>query len=109
MDKEQVVKVLETLSDNGCQIAEVICDITTKVDLTPCYPNESILVLLTKETDKRDLVNPCKHWTLCESIKDFKDGIVYGVEEAEATRCRYYVCDFKEVKPFNVSFKLLKI
>lgn len=96
MNKEEVI---ERLNGLDCEIAEIICDITTRADATPCYPNESILVLLKSEQTDTDLFSRHKHWAICESVDDFVDGIVYGEDEVIKARGKYYVCDFKEVKP----------
>ena len=103
MDKREVINKLNTLD---CEIAEVICDITTMADAICCYPNESVLVFLVEQPSNDDLIKNNKHWTICESVDDFNEGIVYGEDEAKKAYCNYYVSEFKEVKPFNSDFPI---
>ena len=104
MDKREVINKLNTLD---CEIAEVICDITTSTDEKPCYSNESVLVFLVKQPSNDDLIKNNKHWTICDSIDDFNEGIVYGEGDAKKAYCNYYVSEFKEVKPFSSDFTLV--
>ena len=95
-------EIIEKLSSMDCEIAEVICDIS--VGGVVIYPDESILVSLVKEPSNDDLVTPHKHWTWCENIKDFKEGIVSGQAAARKAYCKHYVSNFKEVKEFKTDF-----
>lgn len=99
MNKQEVIKKLESA---GCEIAEVICDISRNGSVV--YPDESILVQLETEPSNDDLIKRQKHWTVCESISDFKAGIVYGEKEAKEAYCKHYVSDFKEVREFKTDF-----
>ena len=102
MNKQEVIKQLNELQ-NECEIAEIICDITSRGDglAKPCYPNESIIVLLATQPSNDDLICNHRHWTICDSIEDFEEGIVYGKEEADKKYTSYFVADFKSVKPFE--------
>lgn len=99
MNKQEVIKKLKAAS---CEIAEVICDISRSGSVV--YPDESILVQLVSEPSNDDLIKRQKHWTVCESISDFKAGIVYGEREAKEAYCKHYVSNFKEVKEFKTDF-----
>jgi len=95
-------EVINKLLEMDCDIAEVICDISVSGQVV--YPDESIVVSLVEQPSNDDLVNPNKHWTWCESIKDFKEGIVSGLSAAHKTYCKHYVSNFKEVKEFKTDF-----
>ena len=99
MNKKQVI---EKLSSMDCDIAEVICDISVNGEVV--YPDESIVVSLVEQPCNDDLVIPSKHWTWCESIKDFKEGIVSGQSAARRAYCKHYVSSFKEVREFKTDF-----
>jgi len=94
--------VIEKLSSMDCDIAEVICDISVNGEVV--YPDESIVVSLVEQPCNDDLVIPSKHWTWCESIKDFKEGVVSGRAAARRTYCKHYVSEFKEVREFKTDF-----
>lgn len=102
MNKQEVIQQLKGLK-NECEIAEIICDINSRGDglAKPCYPNESIIVMLVSQPSNDDLICNSRHWTICGSIEDFEEGIVYGMEEADESGTRYFVADFKSVKPFE--------
>ena len=110
MNKEQVINKLHEMRlnlddvhmDNITEIAEVICDISRGGNVV--YPNESIIVYLVREPNIDDLIIIGKHWTICDGIRDFEEGIVYGIDEAKANYCNHYVSDFKEVKYFKTDF-----
>jgi hypothetical protein len=95
-------EVINKLLEMDCDIAEVICDISVSGQVV--YPDESIVVSLVEQPSNDDLVNPNKHWTWCESIKDFKEGIVSGLSAARRAYCKHYVSNFKEVKEFKTDF-----
>jgi hypothetical protein len=99
MNKQEAIKALESAS---CEIAEVICDISRGGSVV--YPDESILVQLVSEPSNDGLIKREKHWTVCESISDFKAGIVYGEREAKETYCKHYVSNFKGVREFKTDF-----
>jgi hypothetical protein len=103
MNKQDVIQRLNSLD---CEIAEVMCDICSNGE--KCYPNESIIVLLVSEPSNDDLIKNNLHWTICESIDDFDEGIVYGQAEAKEKYCNYYVSEFHDVKPFVSDFKNIK-
>ena len=103
MNKQDVIQKLNSLE---CEIAEVICDITTMADSKPCYPNESVLVFLVSQPSNDDLIKYNNHWTVCESIDDFAEGIVFGEAEAKEKYTRYFVSEFKEVKEFVSDFPI---
>jgi hypothetical protein len=92
-------EVINKLLEMNCDIAEVICDISVSGQVV--YPDESIVVSLVEQPCNDDLVNPSKHWTWCESIKDFKEGIVSGLSAARRAYCKHYVSNFKEVREFK--------
>jgi hypothetical protein len=95
-------EVINKLLEMNCDIAEVICDISVSGQVV--YPDESIVVSLVEQPSNDDLVNTNKHWTWCESIKDFKEGIVSGLSAARRAYCKHYVSNFKEVKEFKTDF-----
>jgi hypothetical protein len=95
-------EVINKLLEMDCDIAEVICDISVSGQVV--YPDESIVVSLVEQPCNDDLVNPSKHWTWCESIKDFKEGIVSGLSAAHRAYCKHYVSNFKEVREFKTDF-----
>lgn len=106
MNKNEVIDKLRSANyESG--IAEVICDISSNGEV--CYPNESILVLLCgygeddSVCDDDQIINS-KHYTICEGVDDFEEGIVYGTDEAKKHYCNYYVSEFKEVRPFVSDF-----
>ena len=106
MNKKDVIEKLRS-AEYKSGIAEVICDISSNGQV--CYPNESILVLLWGygEDDSAcddDQIIQQNHYTICEGVEDFNEGIVYGLEEARKNYCKYYVSEFKEVKPFVSDF-----
>lgn len=111
MNKEQVINKLHEMRlnlddvhrDDITEIAEVICDIS--IDGNVVYPNESILVYLVREPNIDDLIKVSKHWTICDGIRDFDEGIVYGIADAKAKYCKHYVSDFKEVRYFKSDFE----
>lgn len=96
MDKKEVI---ERLSGMNCEIAEVIGDINKGLELA--FPDESVLVILVSNPSIKGLINSCKHWTTCDSIDDFNEGIVCGKDEARETRCKHYFNGFKEVREFK--------
>lgn len=106
MGKNEVIDKLRSANyENG--IAEVICDISCRGKV--CYPNESILVLLCGYGKDNSVCNVdqiinSKHYTICEGIDIFEEGIIYGIHEAEKHYCNYYVSMFKEVRPFVSDF-----
>ena len=100
------VETIKKLKEMQCDIAEVICDIACRGSV--CYPNESILVLLQNQPSNDDLIKHGKHWTICDNIDDFKEGMVFGEKEAKEKYCKYYVTDFKEVKEFISDFPIKK-
>ncbi len=99
MNKQQVINAL---SEMECDIAEIICDISREGRIV--YPNESILVFLVSEPNNDDFIKHGKHWTICDSISDFKKGIVYGKKAADKSYCKHYVSNFIEVKEFKTDF-----
>lgn len=111
MNKEQVIDKLYELKYNlndvnrndTTELAEVICDISR--DGNVVYPDESVIVYLVREPNTDDLIKVGKHWTICDGIRDFAEGMVYGMGEAKAKYCKHYVSDFKEVRYFKSDFK----
>lgn len=103
MNKTEVINQLKKLTWET-EIAEVICNI--KQIRGTEHKDESIIVYLTPEEEcsKDDLVVPCKHWTLCNNITDFKHHLVFGEEMARKCYKTYWVTEFKEVKPFKTDF-----
>ena len=104
MTKNEVGKHLLN-DDFPFGIAEIICDIAVNNEVV--YPNESILVIVYDKDDSvvnDDQIDTTKHWTICESIDDFIDGMVYGKAKADEVYCKHYVSDFKEVKAFETDF-----
>lgn len=99
MNKQQVINALSKME---CDIAEVICDISRGGNVI--YPNESILVFLVSEPNNDDFIKNNKHWTICDSISDFKKGIVFGEKAARKVYCKHYVSNFKEIKEFKTDF-----
>lgn len=101
MTKSEVINELKKVSLSYC-IAEVICDIE-RVNGHK-YPNESIIVYLApkEELTNDDLVKPYLHWTICESINDFKDSI--KTKNMPKNYKMWVVSEFKEVKPFKTDF-----
>lgn len=110
MNKEQVINKLHKMrlnlddvnGNDTTEIAEVICDISR--DGNVVYPNESIIVYLVTEPSIDDLIINGNHWTICDEIREFDEGIVYGIADAKANYCKHYVSDFKEVKYFKGDF-----
>ena len=84
MGKNEVIDKLRNANyESG--IAEVICDISCCGKV--CYPNESILVLLCGYGKDNSVCNVdqiinSKHYTICDGIDIFEEGIVYGIHEA---------------------------
>lgn len=111
MNKEEVIAKLYELQskcdysieEEPKEFAEVICDISR--DGKVVYPDESIIVYLVREPNTDDLITIGKHWTICDGIDDFMEGIVYGESDAKAKYCKHYVSDFKEVKYFKSDFE----
>ena len=99
MNKQEII---EKLQATDCEIAEVICNISRGG--TVAYPNESILVELVSEPSNDDQIKIGRHWTVCNGIDDFNEGIVYGEAEAKKCYCKHYVSDFKEVREFKGDF-----
>lgn len=99
MNKKEIINALSKMK---CDIAEVICDISRGGNVI--YPNESILVFLVSEPNNDDFIKNNKHWTICNSISDFKKGIVYGKKTVRKSYCKLYVSDFKKVKEFKTDF-----
>lgn len=106
MNKEDVIKILkDKKTEYKSGIANIKCDIASNGQI--CYPNESILVIVENGADaaiSEELVVNSRHWTLCDSIEDFIEGIVYGELEARDNYCNYYVSDFKSVEAFISDF-----
>jgi len=99
MNKKEIINALSKME---CDIAEVICDISRGGNAI--YPNESILVFLVSEPNNDDFIKNNKHWTICDSISDFKKWIVFGEKAARKAYCKHYVSNFKEIKEFKTDF-----
>lgn len=97
-------EVTGILSAMECGIAEVACDIASGGEV--CYPNERILVRICGNPGSDAEIPPGRHWTVCDSVEDFVEGIVYGRGEAMKAYCNYYVHDFTGVKPYNDTEKI---
>lgn len=98
MTKEEVINKLQVMK---CSIAIIRCDIACNGVV--CYPKENFLVCLHNNPDKSK-INTYKHWSVCNSIDDFNEGVVYGEQAARESYCRYYVNDFISVRPFKGDF-----
>lgn len=107
MNKEEVINILkDNTTEYPSGIANIKCDIASNGQI--CYPDESILVILDNSPDAAvadDQIKHHHHWTTCDSIEDFNEGIVYGEQEAREHYCNYYVSDFKSVEPFTSDFQ----
>lgn len=107
MKKKDVIKILSE-AEPASGIMEVICDIASNGQV--CYPNESILVMLwgygddDRACDDDQIINS-KHYTICNGIKDFRTGVVYGHSAARKAYCNYYVSEFREVREFVSDFR----
>ena len=104
MNKKETIEQLKTLQAQGCEIAEVICDICGTGEIVPCYPKESFLVYLVSEPSNDDRIINRKHWTICSSIRDFKIGVVFGESAARKLYSKYFVSKVHEVKEFKTDF-----
>ena len=99
-------EAIEKMNNMEADIAEVICDISRNGVV--CYSNESVLVFLVSQPSNDDLIRHNKHWTICDNVEDFTQGMVYGEKEAKEKYSRYYVSDFKEVKEFVSDYETIK-
>ena len=104
MNQAQTIEQLKTLQAQGCQIANVICDITGTGEEIPCYPKESFLVYLTSEPDNEDCIVGMNHWAICENISDFRKNVIFGLSAARKAYCNYYVSKVYCVKEFKSDF-----
>ena len=104
MNKKQTIEQLRTLQAQGCEIAEVICDVCGTGENVPCYPKESFLVYLVEHPSNDDLIIGNKHYTVCSSIRDFKIGVVFGESSARKLYSKYFVSKVYEVKEFETDF-----
>lgn len=102
MNKKEVIQQLKSLKNIG-DMAEIICDVNDKETNQVAYKNESIIVLLSKCNS--DQIIDDKHWNICNSVNDFNKNTPYGIDEGKKSVGRFYISDFKEVKPFISDFK----
>lgn len=104
MNKTEVINQLEKLTLET-EIAEVICDIKQLSGNE--HKDESILVYLVPENEvsKDDLIKPYMHWTLCNSITDFKEQVMLGEDYGKKCFKTYWATEFKEVRPFSTDFQ----
>lgn len=105
MNKKETIARLETLRDKGCEIAEVILDVSATGEATACYPKESFLVYLVSEPSNDDLIIHSKHYTICSSIRDFKIGVVFGESAARRLYSKYFVSKVHSVNEFISDFE----
>ena len=105
MNKKETIARLEALRNQGCEIAEVILDISAPGEITACYPKESFIVYLTGSPSGDDLIIPHKHWTVCRSIRDFRLGTVFGESAARRTYSNYFVSKVHTVNEFKSDFE----
>ena len=104
MNKTEVINQLKKLTWET-EIAEVICDIKQLSGNE--HKDESILVYLVPENEvsKDDLIKPYMHWTLCNSITDFKEQVILGEDYGKKCFKTYWATEFKEVRPFSTDFQ----
>ena len=105
MNKKETIARLEALKNQGCEIAEVIVDISAPGEVTACYPKESFIVYLVSSPNNDDLIIPHKHWTVCRSIRDFRLGTVFGESAARRTYSNYFVSKVHSINEFISDFK----
>ena len=104
-NKKETIEQLKTLQAQGCEIAEVICDVSATGEIIPCYPKESFLVYLVRQPNNDDQIIRSKHYTVCNSIRDFKIGVVFGEGAARRLYSKYFVSKVYTVREFRSDFE----
>ena len=94
MDKSKVIEHLQDYKKKGFKVAVVKANIASQgVDV---YTNETIRVGLNNPTPLKPRYE--QEYCACDTIEEFNEGIVFGLEGARKAYTRYYVSDFISVE-----------
>lgn len=94
MTKQEAIEVLRGLR---CKYAELIVDVYAIPMHEPIWENEKIIVSVLETQDPSKFYGKC--YCVCDSIRDFRIGCVFGEKEARKFYSRYYFGDVKEIIP----------
>lgn len=92
MTKKDLIQLLKTTS---CRYAEVVVDILDR-NSNLVYPDEKIIISVLETQVREDFYG--KAYCAFNSIRDFRESAIFGVDEARKYMSAYCFGNIKDVK-----------